>query len=41
MEVEMAIEYPSEYKSQNNWFKDSTILKVTDELSVSVPEYVG
>ena len=35
----MAIDYPDEYKSEQNWFTGAALIKVTEKLSINVPEY--
>ena len=41
MKLRLAIEYPSEYNYEKNWF-DTTITMVTiDKLSINVPEYMN
>ena len=35
----LAIEYPDEYRKDKNWFKTSVNLKVTNRLSINVPQY--
>lgn len=35
--VKMAIEYPSVYSKEQNWFESKVLIKVQDRLSVSVP----
>lgn len=39
LSVRMAIQYPAKYSNQPNWFETSTIIKVEDKLSISVPEF--
>jgi hypothetical protein len=38
--VRMAIEYPNEYKKENNFFQHSIRVKVTDKLTMHVPEFI-
>ena len=35
----MAIDYPEEYKNEQNWFTGTALIKVTEKLSINVPEY--
>ena len=35
----MAIEYPYQYRKQQNWFETSALLKVQDKLTISIPEF--
>jgi len=37
--VQLALEYPEEYRLEQNWFDTSATVKVTEKLSISVPEY--
>ena len=37
--VQLAIEYPDKYKRQQNWYKASVTVKVTDRLTINVPQY--
>lgn len=37
--VQLAIEYPEKYRKEQNWFKSSVNVKVTDRLTISVPQY--
>ena len=37
--VLLAIEYPEKYRSEQNWYKSSVTVKVTDRLTISVPQY--
>jgi len=41
MSVKMAIEYPSEYMTKQNWFSTSTLVKIQEKLSVAIPEYLA
>ena len=36
---QLAIEYPDEYKDKKNWFATSVTIKITQKLSIKVPEY--
>lgn len=38
--VKMAIEYPDEYKYEKNFFQHSVRVKVTDKLTMEVPEFI-
>lgn len=38
--VRMAIEYPVEYKKEKNFFFQSIKVKVTDKLTMNVPEFI-
>lgn len=40
LQVTMAIEYPNVYRRERNWFQTSALLKVQDQLSVAVPEFI-
>lgn len=35
----MALEYPSIYKRDKNWFETSTLIQVREMLSISVPVF--
>ena len=35
--VLLAIEYPDKYRHEQNWFKSTVTLKVTDRLTINVP----
>ena len=37
--VKLAIEYPSKYRAEQNWFRSSVTVKVTDRLMINVPQY--
>ena len=37
--VLLAIEYPEKYRREQNWYKSSVTVKVTDRLMISVPQY--
>ena len=37
--VLLAIEYPDKYRSEQNWFKSTVTVKVTDRLTINVPQY--
>lgn len=39
VQVLMAIDYPEEYKNEHNWFTGTALIKVTEKLSINVPEY--
>jgi hypothetical protein len=39
LSVLLAIEYPELYRDEQNWFSTSVTLKVTQKLTISVPEY--
>lgn len=39
LHVTIAIEYPSLYREEANWFQTTALIKVVDELSVSIPKY--
>jgi nuclear pore complex protein Nup210 len=38
--VKMAIEYPEEYKKEKNYFQHHVRVKVTDKLTMQVPEFI-
>jgi len=38
--VKMAIEYPKEYKNEKNYFHNSVRIKVSDKLTMEVPEFI-
>ncbi len=37
----IAIEYPDKYRSEKNWLTTSIIVRVTEQLSVGVPEFIN
>ena len=39
IQVAVAIEYPSLYKDETNWLQTSALVKVVEELSVSIPKF--
>lgn len=38
--LELAIEYPTTYYYEQNWFRTSVVIRTTQELSIEVPQYI-
>jgi len=39
VKCQLAIEYPNKYRREQNWFTADVNVKVTDRLTIQVPQY--